>query len=509
MNRAEIATQALEQMKTLLSGVGGTEEFPAALRKAFTQATGLVWYDLQPAAKLLYPVDTPLRNMIPRVPADGGTATHWKAITGVNIGLVDPFVSEGNRGGVISTQEKDYLASYKTLGLEDYVTIQADLAAKNFDDVKALAVLGLLNSLMMMEERAILWGNASLQLGTTPTPTLTQYSSGGSLGAGTFSVICVALTYFGYMRASVSSTGVVASISRSSAGPYSNTDTVAGGAAIQSANATTTFTSGSANVIGASVTPVPGAVAYAWYLGAVGSEKIVAITTINSVLLTATPAPANQAASALPSTDYSYSSLNYDGLVSLINQSGSGSLVTAQATGNPGAGAPLTSDGAGGIKEIDAMFKALFDQYRLRPELIIASSQEVKNINAKVIAGGGAPIFRFVVDTEAQKGVPELTLTAGTVVGNYLNKYTMEGGHLAKIMLHPYMPPGTMLFYSQKIPYKLSNVANPINVKCRRDYWQFEWPFITLKYEYGVYMDGCLEVYFPPAYGMLYNIADG
>lgn len=68
---------------------------PNKLAKIFAQATGLVQYDLQRPAKIIYPVLTPIRNATPRVPANGGTATHWMAITGINIGNLSPGVGEG------------------------------------------------------------------------------------------------------------------------------------------------------------------------------------------------------------------------------------------------------------------------------------------------------------------------------------------------------------------------------------------------------------------------------
>src|SRR5437764_9961114 len=73
------------------------------LAKNITQATGLVAYDLQAPALSLIPVITPIRNMIPRVRGNGGQATNWKAITGINSTNIGLGVSEGNRGGAINT----------------------------------------------------------------------------------------------------------------------------------------------------------------------------------------------------------------------------------------------------------------------------------------------------------------------------------------------------------------------------------------------------------------------
>jgi hypothetical protein len=85
----------------------------------------------------------------------------------------------------------------------------------------------------------------------------------------------------------------------------------------------------------------------------------------------------------------------------------------------------------------------------------------------------------------------------------------MSGGQLVQIMLHPNVPPGTVIFFSRTIPYPLSNVANILQMKMRQDYYQLEWPMLTRQYQYGVYADGVLQNYFPPAFGLIRNIANG
>jgi hypothetical protein len=64
--------------------------------------SGLNFYDLEPGAKLLFPVLTPLRNDIPRVSGKGGIQANWRAVTGINTSSVRAGISAGNRGGVIA-----------------------------------------------------------------------------------------------------------------------------------------------------------------------------------------------------------------------------------------------------------------------------------------------------------------------------------------------------------------------------------------------------------------------
>lgn len=470
-----------------------------ALAKAITQATGLVAYDLRAPALSLVPVLTPLRNRLPRVGGEGGTAINWNAITAINSGKTSAVVSEGNRGGMIATTVTPFVAAYKGIGLEDSVTFEADYAGVNYQDAKATAALNLLRAVMIAEEALLFGGNSSMALGTTPTPTLATATAGGAIATGTaVSVICVALAHDGYSRASLAG-GLVAQIAKTNVD--ATVDTVGGGVAQKSAAATVTTGAGSTNVVTGSVAVVPGAVAYAWYAGTAGAERLAAITTINSVVLTALPG-ASQLASALPAADNSTNALAFDGLLTFASKAANGGYVAAMPTGTAGAGTPLTSDGAAGIVELTAAFRFFWDMYRLSPDRILVNAQEQQNIAKKVIAGGGAPLFRFTQGADAA----HVGLTGGLVVKEILNPIT---GTMVQVEVHPNAAPGTLLFEADTVPYPLSGVANVKEVVCRRDYYQLEWPLRTRKYEYGVYADQVLRVKVPFTLGTLSNIGNG
>ena len=461
--------------------------------------SGLTFYDLEVGAKFLYPVLTPLRNMIPRVSGRGGIQANWRAVTAVNTGGLRIGVSGGNRGGVQAISTQDYTAAYKGIGIESNVDFEAQYAAENFDDVRAIAAKVGLESLMLGEEQMLLGGNSSaVALGTTPTPALTPSSSGGSLATATYSVICVALTLDGYLNGSVSG-GIQAQITRTNADASS--DTFGGGSAQKSTNATSAVT-GPSGSLAATVTAVKGAVAYAWFWGPAASEVLGAITTINSVVITAT-ATGTQTAASLPSQDSSQNALAFDGLLSQACKSGSNSYFASQVTGTAGTGTPLTSDAAGGIVEIDAALKSFWDNYRLSPDTIWVNSQEALNISKKIIAGSSTAAQRFVFESE------QSALGGGIMVRTYLNRFSMAGAAVLDIKVHPNMPAGTVLFTSRSIPYPLSNVGNVFQVRTRQDYYQIEWPLRSRKYEYGVYADEVLQHYFPPSMGLITNIGNG
>ena len=441
--------------------------FASLEKSTFSQSSsatsGLTYYDLESGAKLLYPVLTPLRNSIPRVSGKGGVQAAWRAITAINSSNLRVGVSGGNRGGVAAMTTKDYIAAYKGIGIETSVDFEAQYAGQNFDDIRALAAQTGLESLMLGEEALILGGNTSLGLGVTNMPSLAFLATGGSLSAGSLSVICVALTLDGLMNSSVAS-GIQASITRANAD--SSSDTFGGGAAQKSANAIVPVT-GSTGSVTASVAVTRGACGYAWFWGAAGSELLGDITTINSVAITSAAAGAQTAAS-LPSADWSSNALVFDGLLTQAFQPTSGANVTYQTTGGAGVGTPLTADGAGGVVEIEAVLKANWDNYRLSPDEIWVSSQEAGNISKKILSGGASSAQRFIFDAQQD------AIGGGVMVTTYKNKYSLAGANTLDIKVHPNMPAGTMLFLTRKLPYPLANVGNVMQIRTRQDYYQIE-----------------------------------
>lgn len=496
------STEVVSAVQRALGAAGMT----SPLRKDWTQPgsaiQGINFYDLEAPAKILYPVITPLRNRIVRVSGKGGIQANWRAVTGININNIRAGTGEGNRSAKIASTVQNYTAAYKTLGLEDAVTFQADLAANGFQDLKALATEGLLRANMIQEEGVILGGDTSYALGTTPTPSLVASASGGTMATqGAASVIVVALTHQGWMTNSVAG-GLTASVTKNNAD--GSTDVFGGGVAQQSANATVSVT-GPTGSISATVAQVRGAVAYAWYCGtAAGSERLVQITTINSAVLTAYGSSPAQLASALPAADNSTNALEYDGLLTQCWNAAYGAYFTAQATGTAGTGTPLTSDNAGGIVEIDAGLKYFWDNLRLSPSDIYLNSQEMNNIGKKILAASSNAAQRFVFNYDDQGAI-----AGGIMVRSYLNKFAMNGATEVPLHLHPSVPPGTILFYTERPPYPLSNVAQSLRILTRREYFQIEWPLRSLKYEYGVYVDEVLQNYFPPSFGVITNIANG
>jgi hypothetical protein len=478
-----------------------------AITKSITTGTGLVAYDLQGPAKNLYPILTPLRNSIPRVSGGIGVATNWKTINKLVGSGFDSmgWVPEGQRSGRMSYTSVPKAANYVTLGEEDQVSFEAVNAGRGFEDVKATMAVRLLQKVMVKEERAILAGNGSLQLGTTPNPTVSASGSGGTLPSATYSVICAALTMEGFLQSSVANGLATA---KQITGADGQTYNLNGGTARLSANATQAVTLG--QQLAATVATVNGAVAYAWFVGAAGAERLEAITTINSVVFAAPLLGTAQLASSITPADNSANpGLAFDGLMSTALLPANSAYIKYLPTGTAGQGTALTPSGYGTVVEIDDMLKGMWDTSRLSADVIYVNSQELRSITKKCLSTSGNASLLQYQNTPGLQGKP-YELTAGGVIQSYFNPYTPEGGKMIPVKLHPDLAPGTILAYCQNLPahYQNNNVSNVAEIKTRQDYYQIDWPVTKRQYETGVYSEQVLAVYAPFAMAMILNIAN-
>lgn len=502
---------------------------PLAKADTIQQATNLLWYDLRPIVQMLYPYREliPRISRLPRVAADGGNAFHWKRITGVNVNGASSGVSEGNRGARIAISEQDLTAAYKTLGFESSVTFEARLGARNLSpEALGISVQSALRSLMIDEEKILINGDASMPLGVTPTPTLIHGAItglSGSFSGGTVYVVCVALTGMGQLAYSpynsVTNTGgIVGQVTKINAD--ASTDTYGGGSAQPSAEASTATSAG--DLVTATVATIPGAFAYAWFVGsATGAEYFAGITPSNQAIFTKFPATTNQPIGNLKVgasyADNSVDQLVPDGVLQQVfgqitgpspgqfmstnpllpggvSFSSGGSIIYSMPAGNTG----LTIAGSN-FNEIDAVLRAAYDQYKIGFDRILISATDVLDTFGAMLGqastGNG---FRLLFDADQETG----RIVAGRRVTSYLNKFF---NNTLDVEVHPYVPPGCILFWSDRSPYELSGVANLLEAKVRQDYYQIQWPWRSRRYEYGVYVDEVFPCYFTPAFAAIIN----
>jgi hypothetical protein len=456
-------------------------------------------FDLRGPALQLYPVITPLRNRLPRQLSDrGDLATRWKAITGVNTSGFELGVAPGRRSAEMAVTEQDYVASYAGLGLEASIDWEAVWSGGKEFDNKATLVQSLLRAVMIGEENVILNGNASMPLGTPVAPSV-QVASGGTLPQPqNLLVFVAALTPRALANSTVASGVPFGQVTRVNI-DGTTTQYGAGVSIISAASSVAATTSGNQTVI-ATVPAVKGAAGYAWFIGTSAATALLnAITTVNKVTINA-PSAGTQAANAAGSaTDGSANTLVFDGFLTQALKSNAGYFTSLD-------GNTLTADQANGIVEIDTALQWFWDNKRLSPTEIWVNSQEARNINKKIVASGGVPLFRFTLPGGTGSEDDKPALLGGASIAKYWNKFTQQ---FLDIRIHPNLAPGTIFFNSSEIPYPLSGVDNVSFVRCRRDYYQIEWPVVSRQYVYGVYADEVLVCRAPFSLGVIANVANG
>lgn len=518
-NGRDVTAEVYEPIRKAWGAIKDPSD-PNEIKKAgevVTTATGLVAIDLEAPSKSLYPVLTPIRNALPRSTkgSGAGLGPQWRqvdSIGGPSSLPTSPWLREGQRGARMSLSTSNKSASYVTIGLDTDVTFEAQGAAAGFEDEYAMAGMRLLQQTMIMEEDALLGGNRSVALGVTATPTLSASGAGATLPAATYSVRVFALTHEGYRNYVQGSSVIYRQVTLT--GADGQTYVVNGGSSGAGAAATQAVTLG--QTLFCSIPAITGAVAYAWFVGTAGAERLERVSTINSAAFTAPLAGTGQTLASVssPGTDYSKNDGSggnnapaFDGLLYAC-WNASAAIKTTLATGTAGTGTVLTASGRGTITEIDTILKQLWDSFRISPDVIWVNAQEAINIAAKIYGGTTNGLLRYSVNLN-----PSGEIQAGIAGIQYVNLFGQpaNGNPVIPIRIHPTLPAGTMLFWLNNLPaqYQAANVPLVASVQCRRDYYQIPWPQVTRRQETGVYAEEVLKVFFPQALAILTNIANG
>jgi len=138
--------------------------------------------------------------------------------------------------------------------------------------------------------------------------------------------------------------------------------------------------------------------------------------------------------------------------------------------------------------------------YKTFPTCIWVNGQEKQNMASKVATGAAGSAVTFAIDTR------QGAVLGGINVTGYIHPIT---GVEIPVAVHPDLPPGTILFECMSLPYSLSGVQNVVQMRTRWEYMQIDWVLTTLKRDFSVTVDEVLQNYFPPAWGLITNIANG
>ena len=355
-----------------------------------------------------------------------------------------------------------------------------------------------MRALLLCHDRQLIGGNGSLPLGATPTPTL-ALASGGSL-SGTVSVICVALSYGAFKDGNVAGAKAGMLLNYTRTDPDQKTKVVKSGMAIQSAAASQAVSGGNLS-LQASVAPVKGAFGYAWFWGAAGSERLGAITPINSVKITAPVAVVAAGtgravlASSLPNTDDSTDPDSWDSIITQML------LPTSNAVTYDAGGAVFSGTGGANSVQLDKCFEAMQQNFQLSPEYIFMSPRTHKSLNDCIINNGGAPLLRI----NANVNLPANGAIGGTpLVDTVINGFN---GQTVSILSNPHLPDGMVVGWSNQIANIIDLEGPAVDFDARRDFYQEQWPRLSLSYKGGVYVDGTPRLKVPSGFFLMTNVA--
>lgn len=506
---------------------------PTDLAKAsVSTGSNIIPYNLEAPSKHLVPWLSPIRESLPRIkPVNPSTIAHWKSIIANSTSYTRgnapacPWINEGQRGPLISLTALNASATYASLGRDGNVTYEAESASEGFEDALASAHFFALETLMVLEEDALIGGNFSLKLGTANTPT--GAATGSGTLTGTFYASVVGMTYEGYrnyvLAQGLNATTGVPNIPASPAGITQQTVQTT----LDSKTMTTNWGVGQESAVSASVGPSSsasatfttvaktGELAWAWYIGNTNSTSnmfLVAITSVPSYTFTATPATTGQALSALTVGDFSVNDgttgggsgqvTAFDGL--LTQAFNNTTLSPQNAYVKQLAGSTLTTTGKGNVVEIDNMLIGLWNNFKVTVDVIYVNAQQLNDITSKVLNGSSAPLLRVIGDSDG------FDVTGFGVISFYHNPF-IPGGRKIPIMVHPTLPPGTILGYAKTLPpyFKTNATPNIAEVLTRRDYYSKEWADVTREYQFGVYAEEVLAIYAPFCLGVITGVGAG
>jgi hypothetical protein len=483
---------------------------PDEVRKALTTASGFIGYNLEPTAKLMLPLFAGLRNRIAvDKPAQGAADATWRMQLGYgsfDFGANANFgTAFGGVGGATTPSAVTVSASYKTQAIKGEVQFEAIPQARGFDDPLAIETSMALSSLIRLEELLVLGGNQVSLGAPVPVGNPSTATAVNTFATGNWTVTVTALT----LQGTIANASADSKVGESLAG----TVVVA-------------VPGGDCDFLDVSWPAVAGAVGYKVYCeSAEGAGNALLVPPVTGLKYRKITAGATDLANFgdafdLP-TGQTFVTVNHVQIVAV----GSGAAyVAADDTDNANVfegliawcqkttmygqalggshftkdcnGAPLTTAGSG-VSEFDYILQNLWKTWQINPTLIVTSPQGASNLTDKLVAANNAAMYRIELNQERGG------MTGGLFVGGYLNKFaaSLMGYSPATIPVwaHPYMPDGTFLFLTERVPYQYSREARGFALDVITPYTYFELARSTRTFPFSTFFTETMKCYHPLA----------
>ncbi len=513
-----------------------------------TLPTQLAPIDLEDPATMLVPRQTPILNEMPRNNSGKGSAVQFRRILGwTNSGVggvadlmpfmssefpasqstsnLPPFGGYANTTGGVSSgglglrrgQKITYAAdsqtrSYIEMGLSDSVSWKAQYIGQGFQDIRQLSATSLLWAHKMGEERALLYGrgiSANGYTGPISAPTFTgasnvaSASTGGTIAAGTYSVMLTAIGGGGESAPSAVVTSGTA---------ITGTGTV-----------TVTFPALPAGGLGWNIWMLNASTGNFFFQANVGPGQATYVLTAY-----------NATGPTLASTSVVDTTANpngYDGLLTILtNPSKTGYLgtyVTAGSSSKNSVSGAVSGSVACGDQPWQTAFAALYgastdpgnygmnsgapswvwNQGTAYGQKLLADPDVIYvdgTIRAAMgqfmrTASGGSTAYRIQMQPNQATGGMEV----GAIVNGIANQVT---GKMTDFDAHPYMPVGCSIIWSKTLPVPDSEISNTFEVRNAQDYLMMPWPDIQYTYDASTYQLGTLVDYAPAWSGAIVGL---
>ncbi len=480
-----------------LAASAWSKEISQAIGKSFSLSSplssGFVPFDLVPFVRTIYPVYTPLRNKLPRVPGQGEyhKAKILSNITGSlpgNLGsLQDDSTSEFFGGSGFSEWPNPLPASgsqtaydisipYKFYALTESTSWLAQFSGQGFDDIYGLSSLVLLQEFMLLEEHDIL-ASSSQALGTPSAPTLAARAAGTgeTANTGVTTNVYVKVAALDFWGQTVASTG-----------------------------ASVAWSAG--NVVDVTIAPVDGALQYVIYVttGASAGTYYQWTTGMQSgstgankfTLQGALPVSGNQPLTADSGTG---SANRAESLIAVL----SGRAYNSGSGPYPNVNAGYYNGKSASVLNVATVQNALQQMYNgangyfANPSEIITSANDALNL-ANSIQNESIAAYQLRVQQSEMAGV-----TAGIAVANVVNPVTRSA---PEIIVHPYLPQGTAILMSYTLPQTQNNLGNVVEMVMVQDYAQIGWPVIDPAFRQSILRYGTFFMPAPQYCGLLQGL---
>ena len=464
------------------------EQIGKSFSLASPLSSGFVPFDLVPFVRTIFPVYTPMRDKLPRVPGQGEyhRGKILSQITGSLPGalgsLQDDSTSEFFGGSGFSEWPNplpasgsqtayDIIIPYKFYALTESTSWLAQFAGQGFDDIYGLSSLVLLQEFMLLEEHDIL-ASTSQPLSVPATPGIAARSAGSN------EKVLSGLSDTNYVFVQVAAVN------------YWGQTTVGTAAYVE-------WRTG--DVVDVTISPVPAGLQYILYVtyGASDSDpgtyyQWTTGTTNGSIgahkftLQGALPSSGNSPSTVDTGT---YSANRAESIISVL----SGQAYNGGDGPYPDVSAGYYNASAGTIFNVATVQYDLQQMYNgptgyfANPSEILTSANDATNL-ATSIQAETVGAYQLRVQQSEMKDV-----TAGIAVSSIVNPVTRSA---PEIVIHPYLPQGTALYMSYTLPQTQNNLGNVVEMVMVQDYAQIGWPVIDPAFRQSILRYG---TFFMPA----------